>query len=126
MRSFAKLWRTSREINFANITSEDVCLNHLGISRKRFAELNEEKKDKREYIRRLIETSLPSLGRFMSEVYLKYDQRREDFKSKKSGKTYDALLQQMRAITERDTITHAQLLELVIAAYRLDCVKSKP
>lgn len=117
------LWRNSKTLT-SSITSEDVCLNHLKLSRRRYEELNEERVDKREYIRKVIETSLPSFGRFMSEVYLIYDSKRDKTHRNVQTKDYKQLLEAARNITKSDTPSGDQLLQLAVLAYKLSRMKA--
>lgn len=112
------LWRSNKSISSKTPSATDVCLNHLGLSHAEYEELNGKRIDKREYIRKVIETSLPSLGRFMSEVYLAYDSRRD--KNKGSAvKDYKQLLEAARRITSSDQPTRAQSVQLAVLAYKL-------
>lgn len=100
-----------------------MCLKHLGLSHAEHGELNEKRTDKREYIRKVVETSLPSLGRFMSEVYLAYDSSRDKARKNSAVKDYKQLLEAARRITNSESPTRAQTIQLAVLAYKLSRLK---
>lgn len=113
--------RDTKLINEISASSslEDFALSTLGLSREDLLLLNLQKKDKREYIRRVIADSQPSFGKFMTQVY-KYYQGLQEIKGKTTPKTdtKKVLLKEMRTLINTPLQEPNDLLHLVYLTYK--------
>lgn len=111
---------------------EAFALSVLGLTEKDLNSIKEEKADKREYIRSMIETSDPSFGRFMTQAYQFYQGLRTSGKGdrKKLLKLADAdailkVLQHKVANLKVGEDLDDASLELCVLLYRLTRTKAE-
>lgn len=127
MKSCVQLYKTFRKPREKGedqapigATATDVALAYLRLSKAELEELNVKRTDKREYIRKVIETARPSLGRFMSEAYARYDSpywRDKNKVAKQSDRAW--LRSRLEEIVRNSSPTTHDLLDATIMLYRL-------
>lgn len=98
---------------------EDVCLSVLNLNGERYRAM-QNGEAKREFIRKLISSSSPSFGRFMTEIYQLYDQGLQ-IGVKKSVTSQDEsrhILKQIRELVKKDSMNKDEILKLCLQAYK--------
>lgn len=103
---------------------EDFALSVLGINKTDLDRIEEEKRDRKEYIRKIIASSDPSFGRFMTQVYTYYQRlraigRRDGIKTKLRAGTRDELLKLLRQKVNATPFTEEALLEMGVLLYKI-------
>ena len=102
---------------------EDFALSVLEITKQDLNRLEEEKRDKKEYIRKVIASSDPSFGRFMTQVY-DYHQRLRNggggtSKSLLRMASRAELLETFRQKVNKDNFSNEELFELCLILYKM-------
>lgn len=97
---------------------EDSALKILGITRTELSDVELRRRDKREYIRRVIADSQPSFGHFMTRVFRFYQGLQESRNTKAKQDTSASLLKEMRALTNTSLQGEDDTLKLALLAYK--------
>jgi hypothetical protein len=110
---------------------EDFALSVLGITEQDLFRVEEEKRNKKEYIRKVIASSDPSFGRFMTQVYDYHQRLRESggggaSKSLLRMTSRAELLETFRQKVSKDNFSQEELCELCFILYKMSVPTRRP
>lgn len=132
----SKIWKRIRLASSKDANSivehpslEDFALSKLGITKQDLLKLEEEKKDKREYIRKVIAESDPSFGRFMTQVYQHYQRlrasgNREASRSLLRTASKDLDIKALRQKVTKNPLSEEDLFDLCVLLYKISRAKA--
>ncbi len=102
-----------------NPTLEEVCLLVLNLNVERYKAM-QNVEAKREFIRDLIASSSPSFGRFMTQVYDRYDRGLKNGVKKGSSSQEESkhILRKIKELVKKDSLSSEEVLEICLDAYK--------
>lgn len=114
-RRFSVLLDTERaKALYADVPLKEAAMRILGINEYDLLKLEEEKLDTREYIRKRIEKSSPSFGKFMTQVFTYYDRTK---RQKGNKMRFDE--SKVPTVENLKTLTEEEILSTVVQLYLL-------
>lgn len=106
---------------------EALALQTLELTEKDLKIIEEEKLGTREYIRKKIEDSSPSFGRFLSQAYLYYDTKKSKVKNPDAWSKVEDVKSRLHqaGITNPETLTEEEVFSVVTDLHLLHKYKHK-
>ena len=135
--AWSQMWRQLNVVTDTKLTRaissspslEDFALSTLGITKQDLERIEEEKRDRKEYIRKVIESSDPSFGRFMTQVYefyqrLRSNGGRDGSKTILRAGTKGEVLKLLRQQVGKQNMSDEDVFELCLLLYKFTRAKS--